>query len=106
MRILTPVFLQSFGGRILNIHPALLPKHGGPGMFGHFVHEAVLKAGDQESGPTAHWVTEEVDAGAIILQERVPVLPGDNYESLAARVLEAEHRVYPEALRRVCLGQA
>lgn len=106
MRILTPVFLQSYGGRILNIHPALLPKHGGPGMFGHFVHEAVLKAGDKESGPTAHWVTEEVDAGAIILQERVPVLPGDSYESLAARVLLAEHRVYPEALRRVCLGMA
>jgi phosphoribosylglycinamide formyltransferase-1 len=106
MRIITPVFLKAFGGRILNIHPALLPKHGGPGMYGHHVHEAVLQAGDQESGATVHWVTEEVDGGAVILQERVPVLPGDSPEGLAARVLAAEHRAYPEALRRVCLDQA
>jgi phosphoribosylglycinamide formyltransferase-1 len=104
MRILTPVLLKAYGGRILNIHPSLLPKHGGPGMFGHHVHAAVLMVGDQESGPSVHWVTEEVDGGAVILQERVPVLRGDSPESLAARVLEAEHRVYPEALRRVCLG--
>lgn len=101
MRILTPVFLQAFEGRVLNIHPSLLPKHGGPGMYGHHVHEAVLKAGDPESGPTVHWVTEEVDGGAIILQERVPVLPGDTPETLAARVLEAEHRAYPKALALV-----
>ena len=101
MRILTPVFLKAFEGRVLNIHPALLPKHGGPGMYGHHVHEAVLKAGDPESGPTVHWVTEEVDGGAIILQERVPVLPTDTPETLAARVLEAEHRAYPKALALV-----
>lgn len=105
MRIITPVFLAAFGGRILNIHPALLPKHGGPGMYGHHVHAAVVAAQDAESGASVHWVTEEVDGGAVILQERVPVLPGDTAESLAARVLTAEHRVYPEALRRVCLGQ-
>lgn len=101
MRILTPVFLKAFEGRVLNIHPALLPKHGGPGMYGHHVHEAVLKAGDTESGPTVHWVTVEVDGGAIILQEKVPVLPGDSPETLAARVLEAEHRAYPKALAQI-----
>lgn len=101
MRVVTPVLIAPFAGRILNIHPSLLPKHGGPGMYGHHVHEAVLKAGDTESGPTVHWVTEEVDGGAIILQERVPVLPGDTPETLAARVLEAEHRAYPKALAQV-----
>lgn len=101
MRILTPVFLQAFKGRVLNIHPSLLPKHGGPGMYGHHVHEAVIKAGDTESGPTVHWVTQEVDGGAVILQERVPVLPGDTPETLAARVLDAEHRAYPKALAQV-----
>ena len=105
MRIITPEFLNAFGGRVLNIHPSLLPKHGGTGMFGHHVHAAVLAAGDLESGPSVHWVTETVDGGATILQSRVPVLPGDTSESLAARVLQAEHQVYPEALRQVCLNQ-
>jgi formyltetrahydrofolate-dependent phosphoribosylglycinamide formyltransferase len=104
MRILTPVFLNAFGGKTLNIHPALLPKHGGPGMYGHHVHEAVVAADDKESGATVHWVTQEVDGGAIILQERVPLAPGDDARAVAAKVLAAEHRVYPEALRRVCLA--
>lgn len=102
MRILTPVFFAAFGGRVLNIHPALLPAFGGPGMYGHHVHEAVIKAGARESGATVHWVTQEVDAGPIILQARVPVLPGDTPETLAARVLEQEHQLYPEALRLAC----
>jgi len=71
-------------------------------MYGHHVHEAVLEAGDQESGATVHWVTEEVDGGAVILQERVPVLAGDSTEALAARVLAAEHLAYP----RPCAGSA
>jgi phosphoribosylglycinamide formyltransferase-1 len=104
LRILTPAFIEAYRSRILNIHPALLPKHGGPGMHGHHVHEAVLAAGDSESGATVHWVTEVVDGGAIVLQQRVPVLPGDTAESLAARVLTAEHQVYAEALKKVCQG--
>jgi len=71
-------------------------------MYGHHVHEAVIKAGARESGATVHWVTQEVDAGPIILQARVPVLPGDTPETLAARVLEQEHQLYPEALRLAC----
>jgi len=106
MRIITPVFLKAYGGRILNIHPALLPKHGGPGMYGHHVHEAVLEAGDQESGATVHWVTEEVDGGAVILQERVPVLAGDSNRSPGGPRFGRRALAYPEALRRVCLGQA
>ena len=102
MRIITPVFLKAFEGKILNIHPSLLPKHGGAGMYGHHVHVAVLKAGDTKSGPTVHWVTEEVDGGAVVLQKEVPVLPDDSPESLAARVLAAEHALYPEALALVC----
>jgi phosphoribosylglycinamide formyltransferase-1 len=92
--------ISAYRGRILNIHPALLPRFGGQGMYGTRVHEAVLAAGERESGATVHLVDEEYDRGAILLQRRVPVLPGDTPASLAARVLEAEHQVYPEALRR------
>jgi phosphoribosylglycinamide formyltransferase-1 len=102
MRILTPALVRAFRGRMLNIHPALLPKFGGPGFYGHHVHEAVLKAGEKESGATVHFVVEETDAGPILLQGRVPVLPGDTPGTLAARVLEVEHRIYPEAVRWVC----
>ena len=104
MRILSPEFVRVFKGRMLNVHPALLPKFGGKGMFGIHVHEAVLAAGERESGATVHWVEEGVDSGAVLVQEKVPVLPGDTPQSLAARVLEAEHRAYPEALRRVCMA--
>jgi phosphoribosylglycinamide formyltransferase-1 len=102
MRIVTPVLVKAFEGRILNVHPALLPQFGGPGMYGHHVHEAVLKAKASESGATVHLVTEGVDEGAILLQARVPVLPEDTAESLARRVLEQEHRIYPQALRQFC----
>lgn len=90
--------VQAYAGRILNIHPALLPRHGGPGMYGRRVHQAVLAAGDTESGATVHLVTERYDEGPVLGQARVPVLPGDTPESLAARVLEVEHRLLPAAV--------
>ena len=102
MRILSASFINAFPGKIINIHPSLLPKYGGKGMFGRHVHEAVIRAGDSVSGATVHWVTAQVDAGEIILQAAVPVETQDDASSLAARVLELEHRLYPEALRRVC----
>lgn len=95
---LEPNIIQSFRGRILNIHPALLPKFGGKGMYGDHVHEAVLKAGEKESGATVHVVDEEFDHGPVLLQRKVPVLPGDTVNSLADRVLEQEHKLYPEAV--------
>lgn len=99
-----PSFIHRFAGRILNIHPALLPKFGGKGMFGHHVHEAVLAAGEKESGCTVHLVDEEFDHGATLAQSRVPVFPGDTPDTLAARVLIEEHRTYPEALRTFIRG--
>ncbi len=87
-----------FLGRVLNIHPALLPRFGGKGFYGHHVHEAVLAAGDAESGCTVHHCTDEYDRGAIVLQRRVPVLPGDTPDTLAARVFAAECEAYPEAI--------
>jgi len=102
MRIVTPVFVHAFQGRILNVHPSLLPKFGGPGMYGHHVHEAVIQAGEAESGATVHLVTEGVDEGEILLQAKVAVEAGDTPETLAKRVLEQEHRIYPQALRNLC----
>lgn len=95
-----PNFIAKFRGRILNIHPALLPHYGGAGMYGHHVHEAVIKAGERESGCTVHIVDEEFDHGPIRMQSRVSVLPVDTPDSLAARVLAQEHKLYPEAVRR------
>jgi len=96
MRIHSEWFVKRWEGRILNIHPSLLPKF--PGVK---VHEQVLAAGETESGATVHFMTPELDAGPIIAQARVPVLPNDTVETLSARVLEAEHKLYPEALRLV-----
>lgn len=84
--------------RILNIHPALLPKYGGKGMYGHHVHRAVLEAGETVSGPTVHLVDEEYDRGPIVARRTVPVEPGDTPASLAARVLAVEHRLLPEVV--------
>ncbi len=95
------LFPERLKGRVLNIHPALLPNHGGPGMYGHHVHEAVLAGGDRESGCTVHIADHEYDHGPIVLQKRVPVLPDDTPDTLAARVFEAECEAYPEAVRRV-----
>jgi len=93
--------IRAFSKRIVNIHPALLPKHGGKGMYGHFVHEAVIREGDVESGVTIHYVDEVYDRGEIIEQRRIPVLAGETPESLASRVLEVEHQLYPEVLQRL-----
>lgn len=92
-------------GRILNIHPALLPRFGGAGMYGEAVHRAVLEAGEKESGVTIHLVDEEYDHGPIVAQRRVPVEPGDTPERLAARVLEVEHALLPEVVRAACEGR-
>ena len=91
-------------GRVLNIHPSLLPAHGGQGMYGDRVHESVLAAGDTETGCTVHVADDEYDQGPVVHQERVPVEPGDTVETLAARVFEAECRAYPEAIRRFAEG--
>ncbi len=88
-------------GHVVNIHPALLPRHGGLGMYGHHVHEAVLRSGDTESGCTVHWVDEQYDHGPTILQRRCPVLPSDSPEDLAERVFEQERLAYPEAIRQI-----
>ena len=85
-------------GRILNIHPGLLPRYGGPGMYGMHVHRAVLEAGEAESGATVHLVDGEYDHGRILQQLRVPVLPGDTPEDLQKRVYAAEMELYPSAL--------
>jgi len=85
-------------GRILNIHPGLLPRYGGPGMYGMHVHRAVLEAGEAESGATVHLVDGEYDHGRILQQQRVPVLPGDTPEDLQKRVYAAEMELYPSAL--------
>jgi phosphoribosylglycinamide formyltransferase-1 len=102
LRKLGKKLIHQFQGRILNIHPALLPKFGGPGMYGRRVHEAVLAAGEKESGCSVHIVDEEFDQGPVLAQERVPVLLGDTPERLAERVLEQEHRLYPRVLREFC----
>jgi len=92
-------------GRVMNIHPALLPKYGGKGYYGHHVHEAVLAAGDKESGCTVHFANNEYDAGPIILQRRCPVMPGDTPDTLADRVFEQELLAYPEAIRLFAAGK-
>jgi len=90
-----------YEGRAINIHPALLPRFGGRGFWGRHVHEAVLAAGVNESGCTVHLVDEQYDHGPIISQTRVPVLPGDTPESLAARVSAAERELYPQVIQQV-----
>jgi phosphoribosylglycinamide formyltransferase 1 len=93
-----PAVVAAFDGRLVNVHPALLPDFGGPGLYGRRVHEAVLAAGAKESGCTVHLVDDEYDGGPILAQVRVPVLPGDTPETLAARVLTEEHRLLPAVL--------
>ena len=98
LRLVHASVVARFRGRMINIHPALLPEFGGPGMYGQRVHEAVLASGAKESGATVHFVDEEFDRGAIIALEKVPVQHGDTPETLAARVLEAEHRLLPRVV--------
>jgi phosphoribosylglycinamide formyltransferase-1 len=99
MRILTPGFIARYEGRMLNIHPSLLPKY--PGLH---THARALAAGDTQAGCTVHEVTTELDAGPILGQACVPILPGDDEATLAARVLEQEHKLYPAVLRRFAAG--
>lgn len=101
MRILTAGFIHQWPGKIINTHPALLPKFGGEGMFGENVHQAVLEAGERESGASIHYVIPEVDQGEVIVQKTVPVEPEDTAQSLAARVIAQEHIAYPEAVRMI-----
>jgi len=105
MKRLGPMTLQAYRGRILNIHPALLPKFGGKGMYGKRVHEAVLAAGEKVTGVTIHSVDENYDAGPIINQCQVPVLEGDTVDSLAERVLKHEHVLYVETLQKIADGR-
>ncbi len=99
LTLLPAEVLAAFPRAVLNIHPALLPAHGGQGMYGIHVHRAVIAAGDAESGCTVHYVTPEYDEGEVVLQRRIPVLPGDTAESLADRVLDEEHIAYPLAVQ-------
>lgn len=99
MRIVTPAFVARYVGRMLNIHPSLLPKY--PGLH---THQRALAAGDTEAGCTVHEVTADLDAGPILGQARVPILPGDREKDVAARVLVQEHLLYPAVLRRFATG--
>lgn len=98
MKLLPVEVVRKFKNRILNIHPALLPKYGGKGMYGMNVHRAVIESGDRISGATVHFVDEIFDHGVILIQRTVPVLPDDDPETLAARVLNAEHTILPQAV--------
>lgn len=100
MRILEPVFVARYSGRMINIHPALLPAY--PGLH---THRRCLEAGDDEHGASVHFVTAEVDGGPVFMQARVPVAPDDDPDTLAARVLAQEHRLYPAAARLLCEGR-
>ncbi len=93
--------VQAFPGRIINIHPALLPKYGGKGMYGRFVHQAVVDAGEKETGITIHYVDEQYDHGEVIFQAQVPVEPGDTAETVAAKVHDLEHAHFPGVIEEV-----
>ena len=100
-----PCLTRGWPNRILNIHPALLPKFGGKGMYGRFVHEAVLAAKETESGCTVHLVNDIYDEGAVIAQAKVPVMPDDTPDTLAERIHPAEHKLYVQVVRDVCAGK-
>ncbi len=105
MRILTPVFVRAFSRKIINVHPALMPKFSGPGFFGANVHEEVLKAGEKETGCTIHFVDEGVDTGDIIVQKKVAVEPEDTAETLKTKVQTLEKQWYPEVIRMFAEGK-
>jgi phosphoribosylglycinamide formyltransferase-1 len=104
LKLLGPRTTAAYRDRILNTHPALLPKYGGQGMFGEHVHRAVLAAGERETGVTVHLVDEQYDHGAVLAQIRVPVVAGDSVETLAARVLAREHEFLVETLAAIAAG--
>ena len=103
MKLIPSIIVRDF--RIINIHPALLPKYGGKGMYGLYVHEAVIAAGEKETGVTVHMVNEIYDDGRILAQEIVPVEPDDTPEVLQLRVLDVEHRFYPETIAKIARGE-
>ena len=105
LRLIPPPVVDRYAGCMINVHPALLPKYGGPGMYGLRVHQAVLNARDQVSGPTVHLVTHEYDSGPVLAQWPVGVLPDDDAAALAARVLIAEHVLYPRVLQALAAGE-
>lgn len=105
LKRIPPAVVREYSGRIINIHPALLPAFGGEGMYGARVHEAVIASGAAESGVTVHLVDNEYDRGPIVAQWRVPVEKSDSAESLAARVLSVEHVVYPRVIEMVAILQ-
>jgi phosphoribosylglycinamide formyltransferase 1 len=104
LRLIPTAVVDRFSERMINVHPALLPKHGGAGMYGLRVHQAVLNAKDAVSGPTVHYVTHEYDSGPVLAQWPVAVLPDDDAPALASRVLVAEHALYPRVLQALASG--
>ncbi|MDR2267639.1 MAG: phosphoribosylglycinamide formyltransferase [Christensenellaceae bacterium] len=102
IKILPHSFVSKFLGRIINIHPALIPSYSGKGFYGKRVHQAVIDGGEMESGCTVHFVDFGIDTGEIIAQARVPVFQGDTADTLAARVLVEEHKLLPQALAKLC----
>ena len=105
MKKIGPKLLEDYKGRIFNIHPSLLPRHGGQGMYGLHVHEVVLASGESETGVTIHMVDGEYDQGRILVQEKVPVEVDDDAATLAARVLRVEHQLYSETLQGIIEGR-
>ena len=97
--------LQYYHGKVINIHPSLLPKYGGTGMYGILVHQAVLAAGEKETGVSIHLADKDYDRGPVIAQSRVPVMPGDTAESLSNRVLEREHSFFVETIGNIISGE-
>jgi phosphoribosylglycinamide formyltransferase-1 len=105
LKMMPLMIIKAFPNRVVNIHPALLPKYGGKGFYGHKVHEAVIAAHEKESGATVHLVDEIYDHGKILEQVRVPVLQNDTPDSLAERILIEEHKLYPQALEKLIQGK-
>jgi phosphoribosylglycinamide formyltransferase-1 len=105
LKKLGPKILADYHGRILNIHPALLPKYGGKGMYGMKIHEAVIAAGDDETGVSIHIVDGDYDTGRIVAQSRVPVESTDSPQTLAQRVLKQEHAFFPKVLQKIVTGE-
>ena len=101
LSIITQEFCEKYQGKIINIHPALLPKFGGKGMWGHYVHEAVIAAGEKESGATVHFVTPGVDEGQLIIQGKVEIAENESPDSLAQKVHLVEYEIFPKAIQMV-----
>lgn len=103
--MIPPQFIKAFPDKMCNIHPALLPKYGGKGMYGHHVHDAVIAAGEKESGITIHLVNQKYDEGRVIFQATCPVLPEDSADDVAAKIHVLEHEYYPRVVEEIVLGK-